>query len=104
MRTESSQEMFPFVRNYKKQRSKKKGYLLILVLCLAGLILSAVGYQAYATTYSRDMPLAQNGVQHLQKALTLLEMLQHNPLDAHTVGNAQQEFTVALNSFAQVHD
>src|SRR5207248_4761514 len=104
MRTESRQEIFPSVKSYNKQRSKKKGYLLILVLCLAGLVLSAVGYQAYTTTYNRDIPLAQSGVQHLQKALTLLEMLQRNPLDAHTVSSAQQEFTTALNSFAQVHD
>src|SRR5205085_6139178 len=90
VRTESRQEVFPLARSYEKQWSKKKGYLLILALCLVGLILSSLGYGAYTTTYNRDIPLAQTGVQHLQKALTLSEMLQHNPLDASTVTHAQQ--------------
>jgi tyrosine-protein phosphatase YwqE len=104
MRAESRQEIFSLARSYEKQRSKKKGYLLFVALCLVGLLLSSVGYGTYTTTYSRDIPLAQVGVQHLQKALTLLEMLQHNPFDASTVSNAQQEFTGALNSFVQVHN
>jgi hypothetical protein len=94
--------MFRRVGIYEERRIKKKLYLLVLVLCLVALLLSAGGYGTY--TAGHDMPLAQSGVQHLQKAITMLEMLQHNPLDSQAVSNARQEFTEALNSFISVQN
>ena len=57
----------------------------------------------YNTHYRDDLPLARAGMQHLQRAATLLAALSHNPLDAHTVSQAQQEFASALKTFVQLN-
>jgi len=88
----------------KRQRSKKF-YIFILtlvLLCVAGAGLSAVGYQTYHTSYQHELSLAQTGEQHLRMAGTLLKALPKNPFDAQSVNQAQHEFAAGLTAFVQV--
>src|SRR6266487_5208697 len=71
---------------HKKRRSKNRYVLigLLLFLVLAGLISSLGGlllYNTYNTRYHTDLSLAQTGIQHLQKAETLLASWSKRPLD-----------------------
>ncbi len=88
----------------RKQKSKKLSIFLLTfaLLCIVGAGLSVVGYQTYSGNYHRDLSLAQLGMQHLQKAETLLKMLPKNPFDAQKVSQAQEEFSASLAAFVQV--
>jgi hypothetical protein len=84
-------KLFPFV-------------LLFLLLCIIGSgIAAVVGYQTYNRQYHNDLALAQEGIKHLQTALSLMQGLSKNPLDAPTVGHAQQEFSAAYTVFARLN-
>src|SRR5258706_7947816 len=90
----------------KKQKAKKL-YIFLLILVLLSVVsagLSVVGYETYNSEYQRDLSLAQAGMQHLQKAETLLKALPKNPFDAQTANQAQHEFAAASLSFGQVND
>lgn len=88
-----------------KRKSRKKWVLLAIALCLvmSGSIASVVGYLALSGMYHRDMALAQTGVQHLQKAESLLAELPKNPLDIDTVNQARREFAAGLTPLIQVN-
>jgi hypothetical protein len=90
----------------KRQRAKKfRIFLLIFVLLsIVSAGLTVVGYETYSPRYQQDLSLAQQGMQHLQQAETLLKALPENPLDAQTVGRAQREFAAASAAFVQVND
>jgi len=53
----------------------------------------------YNARYQTDLSLAQTGVQHLQKAESLLGTWSHQPLDAQASSQAKQEFAAALKTF-----
>src|SRR5947209_4234966 len=90
----------------QNMRRSKKRYVLIGILLLVfifGSVLSVVGY-LLLTRYRNDLSQAQTGIQHLQKAATLLAALPKNPLDAEVIGQAQHEFASSLTNFVQLHD
>lgn len=76
-------------------------FALILV-CTFGSVFSVIEYQAYSAKYHRDMSLAREGIQYLRTATGLLEALPRNPLDLHTVQEAQRQFASALTIFVQL--
>ena len=83
----------------RKTRKAKRRYVLVAVLLfllLAGSTSAVTGYWMYHT-YNTDFLLAQNGMQHLRSAVTLLESLQSQPFALETVKQAQQQFTEALH-------
>ena len=87
-----------------KSKSKKL-YItmsLCLLLCIAGSGISIFEFQVYSATYHIDMSLARTGMEHLRTAATLLESLPKNPLDSHTVNQAQLEFSTALTSLVKL--
>lgn len=61
-----------------------------------------MGYHAYAGNYPRYLALAQEGMQHLRTAATLLEGLSKNPFDSQQVAQAQSEFTNSLTAFDEI--
>src|SRR5438874_11890084 len=84
----------------------QKHYVLggiLLFLFLASSILSVVGYQTYNTRYHNDLSLAQAGIQHLQKAETLMATWSQEPLDAQITAQAKQEFASALKTFSMLN-
>lgn len=91
----------------KKQKLKKL-YIFVaalMLVCALGSGLSFAGYQTYNTNYHRDLSLAQEGMQHLRMAETLLKALPQKPFDSQSVSQAQQEFAAASTDFVQVdHD
>src|ERR1700736_590077 len=91
------------VKVRRKRRRSKKPYMLILAVSLVlAFVLSVVGYGIFSTRYSSDFALAQTGIQHLQKAASLLGASPQNISDAHSVNQAQQEFSAALKVFVQL--
>src|SRR5947199_4485739 len=101
--TEEKQEVRVRVRVRRKKRSSKRGYILggiLLFLFLASSILSVVGYQTYNTRYHNDLSLAQTGIQHLQKAETLMTTWSQKPLDPQLTSQAKDEFASALRTFS----
>ena len=90
-----------------KRKSTKKWVLLSIALCMlvSGSIAGVAGYLALSGMYQRDMALAQTGLQHLQKAESLLAELPENPLDVDKVNQAQREFAAGLPPLIQInHD
>jgi Protein of unknown function (DUF4012) len=91
----------------KKQKPKRPYVLLVFLLLLfftvVGSVLAAVGYEVYTPQYHRDLSLAQQGEQHLQKAESLLLTMQQNPFNDQVVSQTQQEFTAAETNFAQLN-
>src|SRR6266699_7288477 len=77
-----------------KRKSRKKKVIRSIALCMlmSGSIASVFGYLLLSGRYHRDMALAQTGVQHLQKAESLLAELPKNPLDIDKVNQARREF------------
>src|SRR6266487_2381549 len=104
--TEEKQKVRVRVRVRHKKCSSKKHYVLggiLLFLFLASSILSVVGYQTYNTRYHNDLSLAQAGIQHLQKAETLMTTWSQKPLDAQITAQAKQEFVSALKTFSMLN-
>jgi hypothetical protein len=104
--TEEKQKVRVRVRvRHKKSRSKKHYVLggILLFLFLASSILSVVGYQTYNTRYHNDLSLAQAGIQHLQKAQTLMTTWSQKPLDVQITAQAKQEFVSALKTFSMLN-
>src|SRR6266487_3077346 len=85
----------------RKWRPEKRYVLIgiLVFLLLAGSVSSVVGYLMYNARYQTDLSLAQTGVQHLQKAESLLGTWSHQPLDAQASSQAKQEFAAALKTF-----
>jgi len=91
-----------------KPQNLKKRYRIAIVcgiflFCTAGSAFALVEYPAYTAKYHSELALAQGGIQHLRTAMTLLESLPHNPLDAATVEHAQHEFASALPVFVRLN-
>ncbi len=98
------------VEGKPKKKSKKSRSKRFYIITCSFLLLLVVGagfsfhlYQTYSATYHNDVSLAKTGAQHLQNALTLLQTLPKNPLDEHTVSQAQHEFTASLMIFTQLY-
>lgn len=90
--------------NHKKRKSKKF-YIIVSACLLLSLAVSGVSifeFQRYSIIYQNDMALARTGAGHLKTAETLLKTLSKNPFDAHTVNQAQAEFTAALTSLVSL--
>jgi hypothetical protein len=88
-------------------RRRPVSYLLIFALllsCVAASVFSIFGYQMYNASYRHSLNIAQQGMQHLRKAETLLGTLLQHPFDARTVQEAQHEFTAASSVFNQLND
>ena len=77
--------------------------LIFLLVCVIGSGVSVVGYQTFNAQYHGDLAQAQVGVKHLQTALSLMQGLSKNPLDAPTVARAQQEFAGASAVFTRLN-
>ena len=95
-------ETRPLVRvrvRRKKRRSKKPLILLLALLFVVASVLSVVGH----VRYSGDFALAQTGIQHLQKAESLLAASPQSLLDTHVVSQAQTEFSSASQVFTQLN-
>ncbi len=75
---------------------------VLLLLCVVGGVSSMVGYQTAKRNYPRYLLLAQEGMQHLHMAETLVARLPNDPLDTRTVSYARQEFAAASTSFGQL--
>ncbi len=88
-----------------KRKSRKKWVLLSIALCMlmSGSIASVFGYLLLSGMYHRDMALAQTGVQHLQKAESLLAEFPKNPLDIDKVNQARREFAAGLTPLIQIN-
>ncbi len=90
----------------RKKRWPKKRNLFIgvlLFLFLASSISAGVGFLIYSTynvRYHSDLMLAQTGLQHLQKAETLLVTWSHSPLDTQLTSQGEAEFTSAFKTFS----
>ncbi len=84
----------------------RRRYVLIgtLIFFLVSLLLPVVGSLLFAPRYQRDLALAQTGMQHLRDAETFLTALLQKPFDAQTVSQAQQAFSSASSTFAQLND
>ena len=83
----------------KKRRSKKPLIFLLVLFLVVASLLSVVGY----ARYSGDYALAQTGIQHLQKAESLLVASPQNLLDTHSVSQAQTEFSSASQVFTRLN-
>ncbi|HEX6110266.1 MAG TPA: DUF4012 domain-containing protein, partial [Ktedonobacteraceae bacterium] len=93
----------------RKRRPKRRYVLLglLLFLFLAGSILSVVGdlmYQTYYPRYQTDLSFARTGVQHLQKAESLLATWPKKPLDTQITNQAEIEFASAFKNFELLHN
>jgi hypothetical protein len=90
-------------RRVRRKAHRRKKRLVISVVFLVLLLIGTgstsfvVGLQAYHI-YKADLPLAQEEMQHLRSAVTLLESLQTQPFAPQTVARARQEFTEALSN------
>lgn len=87
----------------KKYRLKKPLLLLLALLFVVASVLSVLGYRGLDRRYRSDVSLAQIGIQHLQKAETLLGASTRNLLDAHVISQAQQEFSSPSAVFSQLN-
>ncbi len=76
---------------------------LLVCLILSACILSVKQVAVYSTLYAQDMNLAGSGMQHLQKAQSLLRVVQKNPLDVASVGLAHQEFAQGSKDLSQLY-
>jgi Protein of unknown function (DUF4012) len=91
-------------RIQQKKKKFKKICLIALPILLLSVLLAGSGISigAIQAKYRNYTSQAQTGIQHLRKAITLLETLPKNPLDALTVSQAQKEFSAALTAFVQL--
>ncbi len=85
-----------------------KWRLFLLAALLVVLLFTSVGgvlaYRASTVTYPQDMAMAQQGIQHLERAVTLLRTLQHDPLNTTSIGQARLEFSTANSDFSTLSD
>jgi hypothetical protein len=92
----------------RKKRKLKKLYIFaaaLMLVCMLVSGLSFTGYQTYSKDYHGELNLAQEGMQHLRMAETLLKALPQKPFDSQSISRAQQEFAAASTDFVQVdHD
>lgn len=92
----------------RKKRKLKKLYIFVAPLMLVCVLVSGLsfaGYQKYGPDYHNVLALAQEGMQHLRMAETLLKALPQNPFDSQSISQAQREFAAASTDFVQVdHD
>ncbi len=92
----------------RKKRKLNKLYIFVAALLLACVLVSGfsfAGFQKYSKNYHGELTLAQEGMQHLRMAETLLKALPQKPFDAQSISQAQQEFAAASTDFVQVdHD
>lgn len=89
-----------------KGRKPRKLFLFLLIfllVCVAGSGVGIAGYKTYNAQYHNDLAQAQAGIKHLQTALSLMQGLSKNPLDAPTVTQAQQEFAGASAVFTRLN-
>lgn len=97
------------IRVRRRKRKPKKHYMLIgilLFLFLAGSVSSVAGYLVYHTydaRYHTDLSLAQTGMQHLQKAETLIAAWSQRPIDTQLTNQAAGEFGSAIKTFGQLN-
>ncbi len=92
-------------KGYGKQRKTKRLYFVatpLLLIFLAGFVLSAFTYKTYKASYASAMNTAQEAEQHLRNAEYLLLGLSKNPFNATSVGQAQQQFRGAAADFTQL--
>lgn len=92
-------------RQETKKHNLKKAFLIalgLLLLCVIGAGFSVPGYQTYTLSYHRDMTLAQVGMQHLQRAASLLAHLPQTSASAESVSRASNEFALALPPLRQL--
>lgn len=73
----------------------------LLLLCTLGSTF-LISYQAFRAYYRRDTSLANDGVQHFQKAETLLKNMTQHPFDAGSIDTAGREFNLAQSDFARL--
>jgi hypothetical protein len=89
----------------KGKQQTRTLYIIACVLLLLAIVCSAfswIAYRSLSISYHRDTALVREGVQHLKAAMTLLESLPRNPLDAISVQGARREFTAALPIFSKL--
>jgi hypothetical protein len=92
-------------RGYGKRRKIKRLYFVatpLLLVLLAGSVLSAFSYRTYKASYASAMTTAQEAEQHLRNAESLLLGLSKNPFNASSVEQAQQQFGGAAADFTQL--
>jgi hypothetical protein len=92
-------------KGYGARRKTKRLYFVatpLLLMLLAGSILSAFTYKSYKASYASAMNTAQQAEQHLRNAESLLLALSKNPFDASSVQQAQQQFSGAASNFTQL--
>ena len=92
----------------RKKRKLNKLYIFVAALLLACVLVSGfsfAGFQKYSKNYHGELTLAQEGMQQLRMAETLLKALPQKPFDAQSISQAQREFAAASTDFVQVdHD
>src|SRR5215467_10588494 len=87
------------------KNGKKRIYFIVSACLLLSLALTGVSifeFQNYNAFGQYVMSLAHTGVNHLRTAETLLKKMPKNPLDTHTMDQAQSEFTAALTTFVKL--
>src|ERR1700693_1218797 len=87
----------------RRKRPPKRRYVLLgilLFLFLAGSISSVLGYPRFQT----DLSFAQNGMQHLQKAESLLATWSKRPSDTQITNQAEIEFAAAFMNFERLNN
>jgi serine/threonine protein kinase len=91
---------------YRRRKRTSKAFslvsLVLLLLCVCGSGVAIAGNQIYNAKYQDKVAMAQLGTKHLQTALSLLQALSKNPLDAPSVTHAQHEFAAASAVFTQL--
>lgn len=101
----NSTHAWPRVRKPPSRRSGRTrialfGVGICLVLCaLVGTPLS-INYHA---DYARDLALAQQGIQHIETAGSLMKGLADNPFNNQAVASARTHFTAATTNFTQLN-
>lgn len=87
-----------------RRRRWRLALLLLACFVLLNAALGLVGYVVYGALYARYREQAQEGMQHLHTATTLLDEWRQHPLDTAPVESARHEFAIAGLLFGQVRD
>ncbi len=91
---------------YRRRKRKTKPFFLVglvlLIICICGSGVAIAGYQIYNAKYQDKEAMAQVGIQHLQKAVSLMQAWSKKPLDASSITRAQHEFATASAVFTQL--
>ena len=96
------QDTHPIAVQHRKRPPKRRYVLLVMLLFLflAGSISSVLGYPHYRS----DLSSAQIGMQHLQKAESLLAALSKSPFDTQITNQAEIEFAAAFMNFERLNN